>query len=105
LSTHSSQCPKYHTCNAPICPLDPGWGSSYHAHGEPACRYLLATGKAGAAEHFAGDPVFPVALRLVGAIGERFPNIATKVAAAARQPIKKPPGRAKTPPPAELPRG
>ncbi len=33
-------CPKYHNCNAPICPLDEDWTSRLHLNGEAACRYL-----------------------------------------------------------------
>jgi hypothetical protein len=86
--SHPSECPKYHTCSAPICPLDESWRESYHANGERVCQYLLATGKAGAAEHYSDDPVYGVALELLGEIGERFPAVARGVALAARSGLR-----------------
>src|SRR5262245_37157799 len=80
-------CPRFDFCNANVCPLDPGWRKTVHLPGEAICRYLLCTGKAGAAEYFAGDRVFPVALALVGEVGERFPAIAREVARSARKTI------------------
>jgi hypothetical protein len=79
-----SDCPKFETCGASVCPLDPGWRSAVHLRGERVCQYLLATGKAGAAERFAGDPVFRVVLPMVNAVAARFPDIGHKAAAAAR---------------------
>lgn len=35
-----SNCPKFINCNAPICPLDPGWSMRTHIKNEPVCFYL-----------------------------------------------------------------
>lgn len=40
-------CPKFYTCSAPICPIDPLWPLAAHLAGEPVCFYLRASGKAG----------------------------------------------------------
>jgi hypothetical protein len=77
-------CPKYQSCSAGICPLDPSWRRSHHLAGEPVCKYLLASGKAGAADHYQGDPVFPVAAGLVDEIARQFPSISREVARASR---------------------
>ena len=77
-------CPKFHKCNAPACPLDPKRHKAVHLTGEPVCPYLLATGKPGAAERFADDPVYAVCLDRVEEIVNRHPDIARKVAVAAR---------------------
>jgi hypothetical protein len=79
-----SDCPRFHACNAPVCPLDAAWPRTVHLSGEAVCYYLLATGKAGAAERFADDPVFAGARELAAPIGERFPRIQRDVAYAAR---------------------
>ena len=42
----ASDCPKFDTCNASLCPLS--WaGEDCHIPGEEVCQYLLGTGKAG----------------------------------------------------------
>lgn len=40
-----SVCPKFDNCNAPICPLDPGFMERTHLEGEPACLYLRERAK------------------------------------------------------------
>jgi hypothetical protein len=86
-------CYAFNTCNAPICPLDPGHPGSLHLKGERVCRFLLATGKAGAEEHYRGNLVFAEAKRRVAAIAATFPVIGRAVERAARQPLKRTPGR------------
>lgn len=78
-------CPIWTTCNASVCPLLATWPSAYHRAGEKVCRYLLASGKPGAAEHYAEDPVFPVVLGVSPVVGARFPDIARRVEQAARR--------------------
>lgn len=89
-------CPKFLSCSAPICPIDPKWPMAAHLHGERVCPYLLATGKQGAEDKYRNDPVFAacrVALPLVGA---RHPAIGRVVERAAGSPFRKCnlPGRA-----------
>lgn len=77
-------CPRYERCSVPICPLDPDWPTAAHLPGEPVCPYLLASGKAGAAEHYADSPVYTAALIPLPLITARFPAIARAVTRAAR---------------------
>lgn len=38
-------CPKFHGCNAPICPIDPDWQSCAHLPGEGVCLWLRELSK------------------------------------------------------------
>ena len=78
------QCPKFKTCSAPICPLDERWPEAAHLRGEAICWYLLASGKAGAAEPYAGDPTFAECLLQLDAVCAAHPDIRKKVTKAAR---------------------
>ena len=79
-----TDCPIFETCNAAVCPLDPAWRKAVHLPGEPVCRYLLAGGKAGAADHYRDDPAFAAVSPRVGEVSAEHPDIAKKVARAAR---------------------
>jgi hypothetical protein len=79
-----TDCPIFATCNAAVCPLDPAWRKAVHLPGEPVCRYLLAGGKAGAVDHYRDDPAFAAVSPLAGAVSAEHPDIAKKVARAAR---------------------
>jgi hypothetical protein len=81
-------CGSFQTCNASLCPLDPAWRSAVHLPGEAVCRYLLAGGKAGAAEYYAGDPVFAAAQAEAPAVLARHAAIRRAVEAAAHTGIK-----------------
>jgi hypothetical protein len=89
LTLKPADCPKFNTCPAPIRPLNPRWRTAVHLPGEPVCRYLLASGKAGAAEHYAGDPVFPAALGQLAAVCQRHPRTAGDIARSARKGLRK----------------
>jgi hypothetical protein len=82
-----TRCPRFATCNANVCPVDANWRKAVHLAGEDVCAYLLLTGRRGADERYAGDPVYQVARRSVEAIGDRYPTIAWNVALAARRPL------------------
>jgi hypothetical protein len=79
-----SDCDKYPACHASVCPLDPRWPSAAHLAGEPICTYLLASGKAGAADYHADRPAFAAVLGVVPAVLAKHPDIARRVALAAR---------------------
>jgi hypothetical protein len=81
-------CPKFAACNAGICPLDVHRTGAIHLPGEPVCTYLLASGKVGAAERYAEDPVFAVALESLPSITARWSNIARAVERAAKYPLR-----------------
>lgn len=38
-------CPKFKSCSAPICPLDPDWGLRSHLDGDRVCYYLTELSK------------------------------------------------------------
>lgn len=40
-------CPKWDSCNAPVCPLDSNWQLHRHLPGEPVCRWLREAVKLG----------------------------------------------------------
>jgi len=47
-------CPKYKSCNAPICPIDPGWFSRTYIKGESVCFYMMEAQKPQARCRFDG---------------------------------------------------
>ncbi len=47
-----SDCPKYETCSAPICPLDKDWKLRALCNEDPTCFYLLESVKDASATHF-----------------------------------------------------
>ena len=76
-------CPIFQTCEAAICPLDPLRHQAAHLPGEPVCRYLLACGKAGAADYYRDDPVFAACRGHLAEVCARHPDIARQVRRAA----------------------
>jgi hypothetical protein len=81
-------CPNFQTCNASICPIDPEWRRAAHLPGEKVCHYLLSSGKPGAAEHFAHDPVFAECLVQLEPIRARHRDVAKRIDKAARSGFK-----------------
>ena len=49
-----SRCPKFHTCNAPICPLDLEWQKRKHTGEDRVCFYLIESQKTDAKAIFEG---------------------------------------------------
>ncbi len=47
-------CPRYQSCNAPICPLDPGCLNRVYLKGEAICFYLSEAQKQRAKNRFRG---------------------------------------------------
>jgi len=47
-------CPKFDSCSAPICPLDPDWELRSHLDGERVCYYLTEYSKLAAKPILAG---------------------------------------------------
>src|SRR5262245_58482969 len=76
-------CPRFDSCNAALCPIDPRWPEAVHLPGEKVCYYLLASGKTGAAERFAEDATFQECLTVLPRIAERHPEIRRTVERAA----------------------
>ena len=42
-----AQCPRYESCAANVCPLDPEWQSRSHRYREAVCAYLTEAAKTG----------------------------------------------------------
>jgi hypothetical protein len=40
LKRGAARCPRFGSCNAPICPLDPDWRRAQHLKGEAVCGLL-----------------------------------------------------------------
>lgn len=83
------ECEKFLACNASLCPLDERWRAAAHLSGEKVCPHLLASGKAGAAERFAGDRAFLACLDVLPEVCERQPDIRRRVEVAARSGFRK----------------
>jgi len=47
-----NQCPKFQSCNAPICPLDTDWQKRPNHKDDATCFYLLESVKHDARLHF-----------------------------------------------------
>jgi len=77
-------CKRFEKCNAALCPLDPRWRLAVHLPGERVCFYLLASGKAGAAERLGEDKVYLTCLEVLPEVLAKHSNIRVKVEAAAR---------------------
>jgi len=45
--SRAPRCPRFDSCNAPICPLDPKWPTAQHIKGEPVCAMLSELVKVG----------------------------------------------------------
>jgi hypothetical protein len=52
------------------------------------CRYVLASRKGGAAEHYRNDPVFAAVMTQVAEVRYRHPRISRKVEAASRSALR-----------------
>ena len=77
-----NSCPKYHHCNAPICPLDDDWRKRVHHSADPACYYLLESVKEGSQRHFHGaqlEVLYESIVNVRGDIAERFKRIGKKM--------------------------
>ena len=40
-----NDCPKFDSCSAPVCPLDPAWQNIHQLKGERVCYYLTEYSK------------------------------------------------------------
>lgn len=67
-------CPKFNTCNAPICILDKDWELRPHLKEDACCFYLLESQKDGAEAIFRGaglDELYEIATSLSEDISSR----------------------------------
>jgi hypothetical protein len=80
----ATSCPRFYSCGAAICPLDPNWRKAVHLNGEPVCYYALQSGKVGATERYAGEPAFAAVSDVLPEVLGRHPDIRQRVNRAAR---------------------
>ena len=77
-----TQCPKFDTCGAPICPLDENWSLRKYLDGEPVCFYLaeyskphlraILRGAIGGVMYLAIGRAYPRVLTLYGPLKKRL---------------------------------
>lgn len=73
-----TSCPKYQTCNAPVCPVDPDWHKRSNCSEDPTCFYLTESVKHGAQAVFEGaglGELFAEIHRQAQPISDRHPRI------------------------------
>lgn len=54
LKKGATRCPRFDSCNAPICPLDPDWRRAQHVKGEAVCGLLSELVKDGGEARLSG---------------------------------------------------
>ena len=64
-------CPRFNSCSAPICPIDPDWRERVHRKGEPVCFYLRLHSKNALWDPKSGS----VPRKLARRVGELAPEI------------------------------
>ena len=73
-----SDCPKFQSCNAPVCPLDPVWGQRFTHKEDSTCFYLSESVKCRSQALFEGaglEELREVIHRISPAIATRHPRI------------------------------
>lgn len=79
-----SMCPKWHTCNAPVCPLAPRYGlSATTEKGEATCLWLREGMKAGGFDRMPKDIVARVREALPVILAEGGAYLRSKLRSAA----------------------
>jgi hypothetical protein len=84
-------CPKFHTCNSPICPLDKNWRKRVNDINDSICYYLIESVKEGAQTHFERallGQLYQVIVRARGDISKHFKRIKNKLEVAAKTPSR-----------------
>lgn len=73
-----SDCPKFQSCNAPVCPIDSAWDRRFNHKEGSTCFYLSESVKYGSQALFQGaglGELYEVIRRETHAIVERHPRI------------------------------
>ena len=73
-----SDCPKFQSCTAPICPVDSAWVQRFNHKEDPTCFYLSESVKHGSKALFQGaglEELREGIHRLSPAIAKRHPRI------------------------------
>jgi hypothetical protein len=71
-------CPKYKSCSAPVCPLDPAWARRLNNNEDPTCFYLCESVKDGSQALFQGaglEELYEAIHSVTPAIVDRHPRI------------------------------
>lgn len=92
-----SSCPRFDSCGAPVCPLDPNHLRSAHLPGEPTCLYLREAVKPGGLARLGGSVPMEVAekvLQALPSIMDRYGGIRRVLERAKTSPSKIDQGRA-----------
>lgn len=63
-------CPKWHSCSAPVCPLDHLWAHRSMQSEDPVCFYLSEAVKDGAEARFEGAGLGEIFCRLMRVLPE-----------------------------------
>jgi hypothetical protein len=82
-----TSCPKFYTCNAPICPLDNDWRKRVNLVEDSTCYYLIESVKEGAQTHFERallGQLYQVIVHVRADISKHFKRIEKKLKAAAK---------------------
>ena len=74
-----TDCPRFKSCNAPICPLDPRWEKAVHLPGERICHYCRAACKEGADEAYRDDAVYAACKVVLPLVVARHPDIGKRL--------------------------
>lgn len=86
-----TSCPKFYTCNAPICPLDDDWRKRVNLVEDSTCYYLIESVKDGAKTHFERallGEFYQLIVGVRGDISKHFKRIEKKLEAAAKTPSR-----------------
>ena len=73
-----SDCPKFQSCNAPVCPIDLAWAHRFNHKEDPTCFYLSESVKDGSQALFQGaglGELYEVMHRVTPAIAKQHPRI------------------------------
>ena len=60
------QCPKFHHCSAPLCPLDPDWNKRKMLQGDNLCHYLCEASKKNAIQRYRNRYDEPILMQAFG---------------------------------------
>jgi len=81
------RCPRFDSCSAPICPLDPQWPSAQHIQGERVCGFLTEVVKVGGQSRVAGivtPEQFAVLVRECPKVEARWSDIRIRLRASSK---------------------
>ena len=90
-SKTTNTCPKFHTCNSPICPLDKDWRKRVNDINDSICYYLIESVKEGAQARFEGallGELYQVIVSVRGEISKHFKRIKKKLEVAENTPSR-----------------